>query len=927
MKRFRLLLGLLWVTLLLGSAYSAQAQRFDWMQPLRNAALESRSVTDATGNTYVTGTYYDSLVTTSITLHVPANMRQCCYLAKINASGSIEWAQNLYADSLNITAASIGLDDHGGLYVSGYHGNGAHFGTIQKPTTASYIAKFDTAGTVIWVKDLRIKVRNPQGGIEIGMVVERSGSFYIHGRASWVDSLETFRLDRRGSVVSFVAKCSPTGMMEWVQQIINPLCNPNNPNTWIWTMAVDNQGNCFAVGQHNDVTTYGTAPNAPTSIGCANYVAKYSSTGNFEWMQDTYGPSFLCVTTDPAGACYVGGINTSTLGMTLGTLSTTSPGAFVLKIDAAGNPRWLQQETEDPNAQMRRLTIDRASGDLLATGWYHETCRFGGYPVLATGGNNTFLARFSSAGQTRWVISPEGRPQTGVYPTDITTDDAGNAYLFGTLREGRWAHEPVSFGPLTFANIGSEGSFMVKLNQRVNTLTGLVYVDSNTNGRHDPGEQPFPLAVSLEENQQHQLTTANALTGQFQAYADQGAYDLHLAQVPANYYLTQGSAGYQGSFTGYSQTDSARHFGLAPVLSRQDIRVTLTPYTPARRGIPTIYRAHVENVGTTAIAAGQVSVAIDRTATIIGTSPVAAPGPAGAIRNWNFTNLLPFSALDFDITLNIPLNVALGAPLTSLVSASATTGTDFTPFNNADTLQQVVRGSIDPNDISVNHTVLTAAQIAAEEPLDYIVRFENIGTDTAFVVVIQDSLPAGLLQLATIEVISQSHNVRWNLSGPGLLTMRFPGIRLPQQSIDAIRSHGFVRFRITPRVTLVPGTRIPNTAHITFDYNAPLRTNEVATLVQNPNGLVAEATATALSLYPNPATDRTLLTADLPTAGTVQVRLLDALGREVRRTSVTAPAGVWQHRLGTNGLMSGVYVVRLTLPDGAAVSRRLVVQE
>ena len=168
------------------------------------------------------------------------------------------------------------------------------------------------------------------------------------------------------------------------------------------------------------------------------------------------------------------------------------------------------------------------------------------------------------------------------------------------------------------------------------------------------------------------------------------------------------------------------------------------------------------------------------------------------------------------------------------------------------------------------------------------------------------------------------------MAGPGLLTFSFPGIKLPHRAMDAVRSQGFVRFRITPRVTLAPGTLIPNRAHIVFDFNAAITTNDATTLVQRLTGLPAEETrgANTLRLYPNPAdrTDRVTLSAEVPAAGSVQVLIADALGRAVRHETLTAPAGAWQHPVSVAGLAPGLYAVRLTLPGGGAVSRRLVVR-
>lgn len=445
-------------------------------------------------------------------------------------------------------------------------------------------------------------------------------------------------------------------------------------------------------------------------------------------------------------------------------------------------------------------------------------------------------------------------------------------------------------------------------------LTGTLYLDTNANGRRDTGEGPFPRSVVVGEVGRPFAASSSAVTGGFTVFADTGAYQLNLPQSPAYYTRTEGAAGYAGHLRRYGQTDSARHFGLAPIPNRADVRVSITPYTAARRGFLNRYRVRVENVGTVA-ATGTVSVGLDPNLTFLAASP-APTSQSGTTVQWQFSNLAPFGLLDYDLSLTVPLNVALGTPIRS--AATVAIAGDLDPANDQDSVRQVARGAWDPNELTVNYSTLTPAQIAAGSELDYVVHFENLGNDTAFTVVITDTLPAHLLRLGTLYVVSQSHNCRVNLLGNNTLVMRFDNINLPPTSVSVLEAGGFIRFRVRPGAALAPGMVIPNRAHIVFDYNAPLGTNEVTTLVQQPNGLVAAQPAedAFISLYPNPAQGR--VTVEGPTGSAVVVA--DVLGRPVRQVQLTG------EELTLTGLAPGVYVVRVAAPDGRVSSRRLVVQ-
>lgn len=113
--------------------------------------------------------------------------------------------------------------------------------------------------------------------------------------------------------------------------------------------------------------------------------------------------------------------------------------------------------------------------------------------------------------------------------------------------------------------------------------------------------------------------------------------------------------------------------------------------------------------------------------------------------------------------------------------------------DNFDSETQIVRGSFDPNDKSV----LPEGDIETSDTLSYLVRFQNVGTDTAFNVVVRDLLDANL-DLNTLEVGASSHPFTFNIVDPRELVWTFSNINLPDSTTDEAASHGFVKFKIRP---------------------------------------------------------------------------------------------------------------------------------
>ena len=141
-----------------------------------------------------------------------------------------------------------------------------------------------------------------------------------------------------------------------------------------------------------------------------------------------------------------------------------------------------------------------------------------------------------------------------------------------------------------------------------------------------------------------------------------------------------------------------------------------------------------------------------------------------------------------------------------------------------------VRASFDPNDKEAT-AVLSPAQVAAGKYIDYTIRFENVGNDTAFTVVIKDSL-SNLLQANTLQMISSSHACKATVRGR-FVKFEFKNIKLLYHSLNEFKSMGFVKFRVKPLATLVNGNTVSNKASIYFDFNEPIVTNTAFTKISN----------------------------------------------------------------------------------------------
>ena len=173
----------------------------------------------------------------------------------------------------------------------------------------------------------------------------------------------------------------------------------------------------------------------------------------------------------------------------------------------------------------------------------------------------------------------------------------------------------------------------------------------------------------------------------------------------------------------------------------------------------------------------------------------------------------------------------------------------------------VVTGSYDPNDKTGYPTgVTTEHYIMPNQQLQYVIRFQNTGTDTAFTVVVRDTLNMNLDIFSVIPGVA-SHNYNFQMYGPHVLEWTFYNILLPDSNHNEAGSHGFVTFTVNQNNNLPNNTKIYNSADIYFDYNAPVITNQTVHTVNDMIQTILLVPSTTIAstnniiIYPNPASD------------------------------------------------------------------------
>lgn len=433
---------------------------------------------------------------------------------------------------------------------------------------------------------------------------------------------------------------------------------------------------------------------------------------------------------------------------------------------------------------------------------------------------------------------------TGSWPTTSSPPEWGFPYL---------CHDSIEFD-------------IPDLGPTCNVVEGNIFIDTNLDCSLLEGIEPGVPGVILEIQPGDHFSSTDA-NGDYSLVIPNGAY----------------TAALQSSVVEEHCTTTPIPFTIGDVVTVNMPSISLVSLDasvalasgPARPGFQ--YSLALSARSLTPAATGAVTVTLDFDPALEFLSANPAPtSVSGNTLTWDQPQLTPFQERTINIRFQVPPNVDLIGTDLVCTASLATANTDVEPLNNTATLVRTVTGSLDPNDKLASTSSRTSDAlyiIDTDEWFDYTIRFQNTGTDTAFHVIITDTL-ASTLDPTTLEVGAASHPFTWQLRDACTLKFRFFDILLPDSNVNEPASHGFVSFRIRPRLPLLPGTLIENTANIYFDFNEPVITEPSVLIAEFSTG-TPSLSHTTLQVMPNPASEMLYVMLPANSTGALQVFAID----------------------------------------------------
>lgn len=231
----------------------------------------------------------------------------------------------------------------------------------------------------------------------------------------------------------------------------------------------------------------------------------------------------------------------------------------------------------------------------------------------------------------------------------------------------------------------------------------------------------------------------------------------------------------------------------------------------------------------------------------------------------------------------------------------------------------------DPNDkMAIPSGVGPEHLLAANRPIEYTIRFQNTGTDTAYRVLLTDILPPEL-DVNSFRPGFASHAYTWEIRGLDTLEVLFFPIALPDSAASQEGSQGFFTFSMDQQPNLPTGSMIQNTASIIFDFNPPIITNTVFHTIGQLTVSIdhPQLQAGLWKLQGNPMANQAIFRSTVAIPGAKRFELYDLMGHAVRQEVFHG-----DEYLFTRGMLrGGMYIFRLIDGEGRQFTGKIILAE
>jgi hypothetical protein len=420
------------------------------------------------------------------------------FVVKLNAlNGNLVWAKQ-FRTSFLVEPGAIAIDAYGNVITVGHYEGIADFdpgaGSLNFSGDGAYITKLDSAGNLIWAKQLAHPAsQSPLSScIAKSLVLDSLGNVYATG--NFIDTVDfdpglgNYNLIGDDYGDAFICKLDAAGNFRWAKPFYG------NGNEYGVTIALDASGNVYTSGVLNATADFDPGVGVGTynlsSAGIGNfdgYISKLNASGDFVWAKQLGGAvgSGLFISSivlDAYSNVYTIGNFSQTVDFDPGplTYNLTSSGSydvFISKLDNSGNFVSTLQFVGSGFNDGRSLAIDN-EGNIFATGNFKATTDFdpkaGVFNLTSNGADDIFIIKLqnefdntTSINEDSWTSKINLYPNPTTSALTIESDkifENANLIVRNAIGQEIFSDTYSSTNSITFNLNGESGVYFIEIN-------------------------------------------------------------------------------------------------------------------------------------------------------------------------------------------------------------------------------------------------------------------------------------------------------------------------------------------------------------------------------------------------------------------------------------------------------------------------------
>jgi hypothetical protein len=467
--------------ILLTESMFAQTPYWEWANSAYNPSTGTTTYvnspgglcTDLQGNTYLTGSFRDSVRFANSFLFSPG--QNSMFMVSHDPQGNLRWAKQPSSHSLS-NASCVARGPSGMIYNAGSYSDSLTLNGMTIYATPgmvnNYLLNTDPLGNMIW--GTTISARLSANVKSVSNTV--AGSFCAAGLFKdtlWIGP-DTLIGPSQTSI--YLAQLNTLGQLQHHIVVTGSLLN--SP-----LATQDALGNIYLAGAYSGATSFGASLS-----GRGSFIAKYDASLTLQWVINLQGLAAQVsrIEADAGGALYATGnfndsINVNGIALDFPGISHN---VFTAKFESSGACMWAKRITHTlNNVQINSYGLAVSANRVLITGNFTFNIVFNGIGYSSQNNpRDIFVAQYDPQGNE--ISFNTGGSTFEDYSYDAAMDPFENVYITGSLVS------PSYFGTITVPDSSfyhnHPNTFVAKLNLNGPLQTGSLILEGRSILYPDP---------------------------------------------------------------------------------------------------------------------------------------------------------------------------------------------------------------------------------------------------------------------------------------------------------------------------------------------------------------------------------------------------------------------------------------------------------